>query len=301
MGEFRVKETSPSLVMHQKVTREQMDTYIPATLAYVYDDMARFSFNPQRKWEYKPRPRALQYHVFTAFFVLEDRVCGIVDSTGFRLTPIWKSASGQASDDSASEPATDIPMEPTSLKDDQRATPTSATRKFSQMSIVEEQQARPVPVAAPKVKPQARQAVGTPLLPMPQQQQAFAQSPLMNAALPVPRGMFLGSNGASLHHTAFPPISYVDPNNRFGSPYVQAVPILTSDNGPYSFGSPMTPTFMPMMPSPSHQPMNGPNIASGPFRSTFVGTTMPFQVPGSSTPFNSTSESTNIFGTSIQH
>jgi hypothetical protein len=93
-GEFQRIEREPSLALNQHFLREQITSkmLLATFVQFVGDDHsgARFSFNPQRKWEYRTKVKTNDFHCFVVFCVVNGKVIGITRTRPFHVIPIWK-------------------------------------------------------------------------------------------------------------------------------------------------------------------------------------------------------------------
>ena len=82
---FRIGDTFTKQHAKQEGERIFLGEYVNAGETHY-----NYIFDPPRKWAYKGSLREGENHLLTIYFVVEDKIVETLDSTSFKVIPIWK-------------------------------------------------------------------------------------------------------------------------------------------------------------------------------------------------------------------
>jgi hypothetical protein len=88
-GEFHKAAVGRSLGLYQTMSENEISSLLKATfVGWEAGIGARYSFNPDRRWEYHARRRRGELHVFSVYYVVRSTILAMVGSTPFQLVPV---------------------------------------------------------------------------------------------------------------------------------------------------------------------------------------------------------------------
>jgi hypothetical protein len=90
-AEFHKADVGSSLGLYQIVSENEISNLLKATfVGWEAGIGARYSFNPNRKWEYRTTCPHGELHVLTVYYVVRSTILGMVGSTPFQLVPVQR-------------------------------------------------------------------------------------------------------------------------------------------------------------------------------------------------------------------